>query len=488
MKLDFIKPFAPLIPEIKRPERTPTIKEKFIWTGVVILLFFTMYHTIPFGVELRGSTLIEFLQVVLASKMGTLLTIGIGPIVLASIILQLFAGAKLIDVDFKNPEDKANFTAAQKTFTILISLAEAALFVIPGGYLVPSATLQSMGIPAALLVTLAVLQIAGASILLMFLDEITSKYGLGSGISIFIAAGVSLAVVQGTLSLLMGGRGVPEGMTVISKLAQGGATAIPSALIALLPIVFTAIIIVVCIYAEGIKVEIPLTIDRVRVRSMYPLKLLYVSVLPVILTSALLMNIQIMAKPIFMNADWEIGGINVAHYIAYVNPSSGVIQDGLLYFLTSFSNPLYTGYEAYLQLLVTPTPIFQIPQIVHILGYMIIYVVLCVFFGKFWIEAAGMGPENIANQITTAGLSRPGFRTDPRIMKDMLERYIMTVAVIGSIFVGLLAVLADLTGAIGTGTGILLTVGIMYKFYEDFKQQKIFEAYPRINSFLGGSS
>jgi preprotein translocase subunit SecY len=52
----------------------------------------------------------------------------------------------------------------------------------------------------------------------------------------------------------------------------------------------------------------------------------------------------------------------------------------------------------------------------------------------------------------------------------------------------MLAVLADLTGAIGTGTGILLTVSIVYKFYEDFKQQKIFEAHPRINKFLGASS
>jgi preprotein translocase subunit SecY len=200
------------------------------------------------------------------------------------------------------------------------------------------------------------------------------------------------------------------------------------------------------------------------------------------------MNIQIIAKPLLINANWDFGGTNLAHYIAYVNPGSGTIEDGALYFLTSFGNPLYSGYEAYIQMLFTPTPIFHIPQIIHILGYMIVYVLACVFFGKFWIEAAGMGPETIANQITSAGLSRPGFRADPRILRDMLDKYIMTVAVLGSIFVGLLAVLADLTGAIGTGTGILLTVSIIYKFYEDFKQQKIFDSYPRINAFLGGSS
>jgi preprotein translocase subunit SecY len=221
---------------------------------------------------------------------------------------------------------------------------------------------------------------------------------------------------------------------------------------------------------------------------MYPLKLLYVSVLPVILASALLMNVQIIAKPVFLNANWDVGGVNIAHYIAYVNPSNGAISDGLLYFLTPFGNPLYTGYETYLQMLTMPTPIFQIPQIIHILVYLVVYVTICVFFGKFWIEAAGMGPETIAGQITQAGLSRPGFRTDPRIIQSMLERYIPTVAVIGSIFVGFLAVFADLTGAIGTGTGILLTVSIIYKFYEDFERQNIFESHPMLHSLFGSRS
>ncbi|MEM2974640.1 MAG: preprotein translocase subunit SecY [Candidatus Micrarchaeia archaeon] len=503
MKLDFIKPIIPFIPEVKRPTKAPTVKEKFVWTGIVIFLFFVMYHIIPFGSELKGGASMEFLQVVLASKMGTLLTIGIGPIVLASIILQLFAGAKIIQVDFQNPEDKLNFTATQKTLTIIIAIAEAALFVIPEAYLSCNPAMGGVFCTppqfegdtyhfALLGLVLVIAQIAGASILLMFMDEVTSKYGLGSGISIFIAAGVSLAIVQGSLALLLGGKNVPEEITIIWKLTQGGANAIPTAIIALLPIVFTAIIILVCIYAESIKIEIPLTIDRVKVRSMYPLKLLYVSVLPVILTSALLMNVQIISRSVLGGVSCYVSPEQITwlHYIGCVGPG-GYVADGMLYFLTSFSsmyNPILSGYDAYLQMIVSSTPLFKIPQIIHIIVYMVLYVSLCVFFGKFWIEAAGMGPETIAEQITQAGLSRPGFRSHPRIIKDMLDKYIVTVAVLGSIFVGLLAVLADLSGAIGTGTGILLTVGIMYKFYEDFKQQKIFDAYPRLNKFFGGSS
>jgi len=121
-----------------------------------------------------------------------------------------------------------------------------------------------------------------------------------------------------------------------------------------------------------------------------------------------------------------------------------------------------------------------------VIAYTLFYILCCVFFGKFWIEAAGMGPKDIANQITESGLSIPGFRRDPRIIETVLNRYIPIIAVVGSIIVGLLAVLSDLTGAIGTGTGILLTVGIIYRFNEDFKREKVFETHPGLKKILTG--
>jgi preprotein translocase subunit SecY len=483
MRLDMFKAVVPYLPVVKDAPHPPGLGEKFIWTAVVLLIFFTMYSVVPFGAELRQGQYIEFIQVVLASKMGTLLTVGIGPIILASIFLQLLAGAKVIDVDFQKPEDKANFSAAQKVLAIALSFIEAALFVLPGTYLSPSTTL---GISPQILLALIVLQIALSSVMLLFLDEITSKYGIGSGISLFIAAGVSLAVVEGSFYLFFGGSGVPESITVMGRLAQGGATAIPSAIIALLPMVFTLLVIVVCLYAEGVRVEIPLAFDRVRgFGSRFPVKLLYVSVLPVILTSALLANVQLIGQVFLNNAHFSIAGVDVVPYIAYVDANG--MRDGFLYLLTHFSSPLFSGgYEAYLALLAGSTPVFHIPEWIHVLVYSVAYVAMCVFFGKFWIEAAGMGPKDIANQITKTGLLVPGFRRDPRIIEGLLEKYISSITILGSIFVGLIAVAADLTGAIGSGTGILLTVGIMYKFYEDFKSQKLFDMYPGVAKFIEG--
>jgi preprotein translocase subunit SecY len=53
--------------------------------------------------------------------------------------------------------------------------------------------------------------------------------------------------------------------------------------------------------------------------------------------------------------------------------------------------------------------------------------------------------------------------------------------VLGSIFVGLLAAVANLTGAIGTGIGILLTVGIIYMLYQQLEQESLFETYPMLD-------
>lgn len=491
MRLDMFKPLVGILPEVKGPSRTPTLNEKISWTALVLILYFIMYHIVPFGAQPRG-TFLEFLQVVLASKTGTLLTIGIGPIILASIFLQLFAGAKIIEVDFTKPEDKQLFSTAQKTLAIVLALLESTLFVYPGfvsaegGFIGPSPAIAAV-MPLALLFVLVTLQIAFASILLIFLDELTSRYGIGSGISLFIAAGVSLAVVQGTIMLFAGGEEMRGYPTVASIIANPSALAIPQILLAILPLLFTAIIILMSVYAEGVKVHIPIAFDKVRgFGSRFPVKLLYVSNIPVILTAALLANVNILGRTFFHGTSCYVTNPTLMHYIGCIGPS-GYLEDGLLYMLTSFPNPLFVsgGYTGYLALFGGSTPLLGVPQVVHVLVYAVLYILMCTFFGRFWIDVAGMSAADIANQFTKTGLQVPGFRRDPRIIQALLEKYINTIALLGSIFVGILAVFADLTGAIGGGTGILLTTGIIYKLYDDLKTQKMLEAHPGIGSIFG---
>ena len=112
-------------------------------------------------------------------------------------------------------------------------------------------------------------------------------------------------------------------------------------------------------------------------------------------------------------------------------------------------------------------------------------ITFAVIFSIFWVSTAGMDPESIAEQIESIGLQIPGYRRDKRIITRVLERYIPPLAVIGGMAVGLLAAFADFTGALGTGTGILLTVSIVYNFYERIKAEHPQEAGPLIEKIMG---
>ena len=199
--LDFVKPVLHLLPEVAAPPRPTSLTEKLMWSAIALVVFFTMYHVVAAGV--RPSTgASDFLQVVTASKIGSLITVGIGPIVLASIFLQLFAGAKIINVDMSDPDQKRTFQGAQKLLAILLCFFEAAVFVIFARVeLVPLFTSFGEGysvvggnsvLHAPYTMALVILQIALGSLILLYLDEVVSKYGIGSGISLFIAAGVSM--------------------------------------------------------------------------------------------------------------------------------------------------------------------------------------------------------------------------------------------------------------------------------------------------------
>jgi len=466
--LEAIKPVTDILPEVKRPERAPALKEKLLWTLAALLIFYILGQIYPIGVDVSRVARFERLEILLGSRTGTLITAGIGPIVLASIFLQLAIGAKLFEIDLSKPENKRLFQGLQKLLSIALSFFEGIVYVW-SGYIPASANAPLFGslIAARFLV---MLQLALGSIILLYLDEVVQKYGIGSGISLFIAAGVTQAVFIGAFSIAIEPTGVPAGLVpqAIYYFVSGD---VVTSVWTLVPVMFTVIVFLGVVYVEGMKIELPLAYGRARgLGARYPIKFLYVSNIPVILASAVLLNIQLMGL-FLANAGLPLLG-------EYQNNQP---VTGIAYYSTALPSPLLIpgGYPAYLQSILTPN------EILHVLVYGILLVALCVVFGWFWIETTGMGAKDVAAQLTRVGLQIPGYRADPRIIEKILERYIPVITILGSIFVGVLAWFADITGALGTGTGILLTVGILYRFYEDLAQQQIFEMYPPLRKLVG---
>ena len=107
------------------------------------------------------------------------------------------------------------------------------------------------------------------------------------------------------------------------------------------------------------------------------------------------------------------------------------------------------------------------------LFYILLFMVGSVVFAIFWMQTANMDAKSQAKQILSSGLQIPGFRRDERVLEMVLNRYIWPLTIVGGASVGLLAAIADLTGALSRGTGILLAVMIVYKLYEDIDRKSV---------------
>ncbi len=447
--LDVLEPFYRGLPEVKQPEVAPTLKKKLMWSGLALILFFILGQIGVIGLSAIAGDRLANLQVILASKVGSLITAGIGPVVLASIILQLLVGGKIINIDLSNPKDKARFSGLQKLFAIILCFFEAGVYAVSG-------MLQ----PAAGMLVPVILQVALGSIILLYLDEVVSKYGIGSGIGLFIAGGVSETIFWRLVGPITPETAIAPGLiwNFIESLSTG------ADFLLLLPLLATLIVFFVVVYAEGMHVNIPITMGRKGTGGRFPVKLLYVSNIPVILAIALFANIQL----------WAMIAPGLPLIGQYVGPAMQWIAALVTAPYDLIDTIAFAGLNA------------AMPKIAHAIAYITILVGACIVFGRFWVEMGGQGPEAVSKQLSNSGMYIPGFRRDPRIIRSILERYIPPITILGSAFVGILAGMADITHALGSGTGILLTVGIVYRLYEELAKQQLMETNPLMKKLFGG--
>ena len=471
--IDSLEPIYKMLPEVKGPEVRPNLNKRILWSLIGLILFFVMGSITVIGIAPSSAGNLQQLQIILASQIGTLITIGIGPVVLASIILQLLVGGGLIKIDLTNPKDKAKFTSLQKLLAILLAFVEGSVYVFSG-----------LIAPQPGMLPLVILQIAFGSIVLLYLDEVISKYGIGSGISLFIAGGVAGHVVWrifNPTALLADGSAILDlanaNGLIFLFVREFGSNTFIAFVNYLLPIIFTLIVFFVVVFAEGIHVNIPIAVGRAGQKSRFPVKFLYVSNIPVILAVALFANIQIWAQ--LVKDRVPIIDVFLAKLAAVVIPPYNIVENAV----TQGISPIIL--EQIVQSITRLQFIGLGGDIIHAILYVIILTALSIVFGKFWVEMAGQGPEAIANQLQKGGMFIPGFRRDPRVVRSVLDRYIPPISIMGAAFVGLLAGMADLTGALGSGTGILLTVGIVYRLYEELAKQQLMETHPLIGRLLG---
>lgn len=472
MKLEFLRPFIKYLPEVELPRKHVVFKEKLVWTTIALLLFFLMGIIYPYGVtiakleeSIRG---FSQLQLIFASSIGSIISAGIGPIVTASIILQLLVGAEMIDIDLKKPEGKALFQGTQKILTIIVSFFEAAALVI-ATHMVdilvenPAGSYWAVDWPLRLF---TIFQIGLGSILLMYLDEVVSKWGIGSGISLFIAGGVAQTIITASINPIREASGRFAGIipNFLDQMMLGSFD-----LMLLVPILTTIIVFFVVAFGESMRLEIPLSYGGIRgIGGRYPLRFFYVSNIPVILTAALLANVQMFAGAFGVDINSPAKDMTSLQNIVYQFASSITMGE-----LHGILIPDKWGM------------LLDSRVIIHFIIHSLVFLTFCLIFGKFWVSTTGLDSEAIAKQIQEGGMQIPGFRRDYRIIKTVLDRYIPQITIISSVAVGLVSTGADLMGAIGSGTGILLTVGILYRLYEEIQKEQMAGVSPWIRKMMG---
>lgn len=403
-----------------------------------MVLVFLVCSQIPlYGIlKMNDEDPLFWSRMILASNRGSLMELGVSPIINAGMIMQLLAGTKILDIDQNNKEDKELYQAAQKFLALVIGFFEALAYVWSGMY----GDLDRIGVVSAILL---ILQLTFASVLVQMLDDIISKgYGVGSAISLFIATNVCEEILWRTFSP-MTHNGQYEGalIALIAGLVaptNGFLFSIQQAfyrdnLANINNILATVFIFLVVNYFQGFQVSVAIHNSNIRGHaSSYPIKLFYTSNIPIILQSALISNLYFASRILYK----KFGGFFLVKLFGRWKETSTGGQSypvsGLIYYISPPSSL---------------SAFFTDP--IHGVVYIVFILATCSLFAKAWIEVSGTGPKEVGKSLKDQDIVAYG-GTDKLLMKK-LNRYIPTAAALGGVCVGILTILADFLGAIGSG-------------------------------------
>ncbi len=456
----------PYIPQIPKPKKKQTLQRRLMWTGLALLIYMIMGQTPLFGATTPEFDFLAFARVIFASQQGTLVELGIGPIVTAGLLMQLLRGSEILKFDFKKPEERGIFQTATKIVTYIVIVAESAVYGI---------AVYGPGITEPGVLYVLIGQLMAASIIVMLLDEMIQKgWGIGSGISVFIMAGVTQQILWSLFSPLPAGDGGTIGIfPYIAQSISGGdlsnvffrSNQLPS----IFGLLLTGGVLLILVFTQGMKIEIPIVSTKYRgFAAVYPIKLMYVSNIPVILASALTANVLFMGQMVWANFNPRNNNefMNILMQYDPTSPSTPI--GGLVYYMTP-----PRGLD------------IAVLDPLRAVGYILFMVAIVVVFGKLWVELGGLSSRSAAKNLLDADVQVPGFRRSNQPIEALLNRYIPSVTLIGSMILGLLAGVSDVLGVFGTGIGVLLMVDILINYYNQLIREQVEVVMPRLGALLG---
>lgn len=467
-----LEPVVTRLPSVRQPEGHVPFKKQLMWSGGMVLLYFFMTNILMLGIAAtqRGTSPFGQFSSILAVSQGSLVQLGIGPIVTGSIVMQLLSGGGVLDFDRNDPREQSIYQGTQKLLVIVVSALTALPLAFSGFLPVQGPLVQIYGKTAVQFLVFFQAFIGG--IFILYMDEIVSRWGVGSGVGLFIIAGISQRLIGGIFTQIIPGwySLITNGFN--SNSFVGIANTLLFGLGSVAAIITTIVIFALGVYFESTKVEIPIQSSRIQGgRGTFPIKLIYASVLPLIFVRAIQANIQFLGRILHI----QLGNDMPAWLGVY--GANGQPLAGFFYYLNPINSP-----RQWMWWLGTAT---GSPEqiLIRVFIDFLFLVVGGAVFAVFWVETADMSGESVANQILNSNLQVPGFRQNTQVIERVVNRYIPAVTMLGGAIIGIFALFANLIGTIGgvSGTALVLSVSITYRLFQsitdEWAQEKLGDLY-----------
>lgn len=471
--LDLVKFFLPLLPEVELPDESVTLDEKIVFTVASGIIF--LFGQLPlYGLGPDAAMNIRdpfyLFRSVFAMEKGTLLELGLLPVITSAFLWQLAAGLRLVKVNLALRSERELFQTGQKLTSFILGMVYTA-GLIASGYFAPALRNQT-GLEDSFPVSTYVfifLQVFVMSAIMTLLVEVFDKgYGFGSGILCFIALQAATDLVKNI-----------AGLEVV-KLANSNKFESVGALINLirsfsfktlgkniynsfnrehLPNLTQVYIIIgtllVVVALQNFRIELPIRSNRARgMNNVFPIRLLYTGALPLAFAYTVLTNLQVLGyiASQLLESYSPVASSVIGKWAIDYRSSNLKVSSGILYFLsppTSIVNTLVSPLK---------TAVFSFAVIV-----------LSAWFANIWSSISGSSPKDISKQFKEQGISIAGKR-DISVTKE-LSRVIPVASVSGATVLALIAVGGEVLGGAGKGVGVIIGVSAAFGVLEEFMME-----------------
>ncbi|KAH9385270.1 protein transport protein SEC61 subunit alpha [Nematocida major] len=459
--LDFVKPLVPFLPEVQSNDRKIMFQEKLLWTLIAILIYFVASQIPLFGIMINDKAdPVYWLRAMMAGNRGTLMDLGLGPILMTSSIIQFFNFMDILTIDENIKEDAVLFSAFQKCLALIITFGQALVQVSTGFFGAPA----NLGLSVCCLI---VFQLMMSGVIIILLDELLQKgYGLGSGVNLFIVANICESIVWKSFSpsVFNTGKGPEFEGSIISllqllKVRRNKLEALYEAFFRKnLPNIFcllsTISMFCIVIYLYNIKLDLPLESTQVKTKHMnWGIKLFYVSSTPIIIQNQAITAFYRISRFLFdkFPNKWFIRIMGVWD----LNESMMYVPvKGIAYYISPPASVLA-----------------GLKSPVHFLIYAVFMLTTSALLAYYWVEINENSPAEVGKQLSKQKLVVKGYSAQGT--QEMLNRYIPIAAILSGIIVGVISIVSDLLDTIGSGQNIILAVSIIGQYFELFVKEQM---------------